>query len=120
MRERRFVLRRTFADNGKVSLPHALVLGEHLAQARQGLARLGKEHDAADGAVQPVHHTQIDVTGLLIPLLQVGFHHIGQGDIAGLVALHNVPYLLRDCYQVIILVENSLIVHSYESIVHSP
>ena len=76
MRKRTFQLRRFVCDNGKISLPDSLVLGKHPVESRQSLACFGKEDDAADGTVQPVDHTEIDVTGLLVLVLQLSLHFI--------------------------------------------
>lgn len=105
MRERAFWLRRPGSDDGKVGLPDGLMLGKHLIEPGQSLTRLGKQHNAADWTVEPVNHTKIDVPWLLIPVLQVILHHIRQGDIASLVSLHDVPCLLSDGNQVVVLVE---------------
>ena len=86
--------------------PDSLVLGKHLIEPRQGLARLGKKNDAAHRTVEPMNHTEKDVAGLLILLLQISFHKIRQRDIAGLVSLHDVPCFLSDSNQMIVLVDN--------------
>ena len=104
MRKRPFLLRRTVGNDGEVGLLDCLMLGKHLVEPGQSLACLGKQDNAADRTVQPVNNTEIDVTGLLILVLQVSLHQIRQRDIASLVSLNDVPCFLCYGYQMIIFV----------------
>ena len=105
MRQGSLVAGRSLRRYGPVGLPHLFVAGKHRAQAAQRLACAGKDDNPADGTVQPVHHTQEDLAGLVVLLLQVSLYGFGQGGVARLVALGDFACRLGDDDAMVVLVE---------------
>lgn len=89
---------------GPIGLAHFVVFGKHLVQARQGLACLGKQYNARNRSVQPVHYAQIYVAGLVVLVLEPVLDNIREGSVAGLVALHNLPRLFVHYYKMVVFV----------------
>ena len=100
------LLRWPCTHDGQVSLLHLFVGGEHLVEPGKRLARLGKQHHAAHGTVQAVHHTQIDVAWLGVLLLQIALYGFRQRLVACLVTLHYLSWALAHHDDVIVFVKN--------------
>ena len=98
-----------------VRLMH-LAVAEHLVQTCQRLRRAGKDHQPADGTVQPVYHAQEHSTGLGILLLDIGLHQVRERSIAGLVSLYDLSALLVYYDNMVVLVDY---VHHYQLITYS-
>ena len=99
------ILRGTVLDDRPIRLAH-LTDTKHLVQAREGLARLGENHDPAHRTIQTVRDTDKDVTGLAILLLQPCLQHLRERLIARLVALHDLTAGLIYRYNMINLGNN--------------
>ena len=84
-----------------------LALAQHLVQAFQGLGGLGKEADAAHGAVQAVGDTQEHLAGLGVPPGNEGLEGLREGLVAGLVSLHDLAGAFIENHEVVILVEDT-------------
>ena len=106
------ILRGTVLDDRPIRLAH-LTDTKHLVQAREGLARLGENHDPAHRTIQTVRDTDKDIPGLAILLLQPYLQHLRERLIARLVALHDLTAGLIYRYNMIILVNNLHITCSY-------
>jgi hypothetical protein len=83
-----------------------LVQAEHLVEARQGLAGLGKEDNARRRAVQAVGHADKDVAGLVVAFLDEALKRLAERFVAALVALNDFVAGLGDGYDVIIFVND--------------
>ena len=79
-------IRRPLAAQGPVSLVD-LSVAEESVQALQGLGGLGQDHDAAYGTVQAVGNAHEHLPGLAVPPGDEGLEGLGEGFVAGLVAL---------------------------------
>ena len=101
--ERSLLLWRLVGYDGPIGFLHG-ACAEHLAESAEGLAGAGKKNQTADGAVQSMHHAEEHFPGLLVLFLDVCLHHLGQGYVACLVTLHDVPRPFADDDDVIILV----------------
>ena len=88
-----------------IGLTH-LATANHLVQAHQCLARLGKEHRATHGAVDAMHHAQKNVTRFTVALLDEGLDLILQRALTRRVGLHQITTMFIDHQQVVILVNN--------------
>ena len=83
-----------------------LATADHLVQAHQRLARLGKQHRTTHGAVDTVHNAQKDIARLTVALLDEGLDLILQRALARGVGLHQIATMFIDHQQVVILVNN--------------
>ena len=54
-----------------------------------------------------MHHTEEHVARLVVLLPDVGFHRLGEGHVAGLVALHDLAALFIDDDDVVVFVNNT-------------
>ena len=93
------------ADDGQVGLAHA-ALAEEGVQPAERLAGPGEDHEPAHGAVEPVDNAEKDGAGLGVLFLDVGFHAVGEGGVAGLVALYDLAGLLVDDDEVVVFVND--------------
>ena len=80
---------------------------EHLVQTGECLTRFGKNNKAAYGAVQPVCHTDENISGFLILLFQVLLHSFRKWCIARLVCLDNLGSGLVDYNYMVVFVYDS-------------
>ena len=87
-----------------VCLVH-IARAEHVVESRQSLRCLGKHHESAYGAVESVYNAKKHVAWLVVFLLDILLHCIGQRLVAGLVALHYLAAALVDYYNVIVFVD---------------
>ena len=98
---------RSLVDHRPVNLPDLVLLLEHLVEASQHLAGACHQHNAAGRTVNPVGEAQEHIPRLVVFLLDIGFHLVGQRRVAGLVDHDNLAALLVDGNQVVIF-ENDL------------
>lgn len=100
-----FGLRGLVLDHGVVDLA-AVALLEDFVHAREGLAGLGEEDDAADGTVEAMDDTTEDIARLAVALLEESLDFVGHAGVASLVALDNLAGALVDGDEVVVFVED--------------
>ena len=87
-----------------------LAVAEHLVQPGQCLARFGKDHHTAHGAVEAMSYPHEDIARLVVLLLEPSLQLLAQRHVARLVALHDFGAGLVDDNHMIVFVEY---LHSY-------
>ena len=102
--ETRFRLVWRTLDNRPIGLFYLVMCLEHSVEPRQSLACSGKEHYPARRSVQTMRHTEKDLAGLVVLLLDIGLDHFTQRRVARLVALHNLIAGLVDGNNMVVLV----------------
>ena len=83
-----------------------LSFGKHLVETCQGLGSTGKDNQSADWTIQSVDYSQEDFSRFLVTLLDIRLYRIRKGDIARLVALDDLPALLIDYDNMVVLVND--------------
>ena len=99
-----FRLRGKVFDYGMVDFATVALL-EDFVHAREGLAGLGEEDDAADRTVEPMDDAAEDIAGLLVADLEEGFDLVGQAWVAGLVGLDYLPGELVEREKMVVFVD---------------
>ena len=94
------------AAQGQVDLVHG-AFPEHGCHALQGLGCLGKDHYSAHRTVESVGNAQEHIAGLAVALLDEGLEILGEGSVAGTVALDYLSRLFIENQKVIVFVENT-------------
>ena len=100
-----FRLTGSFGHDGMVRLVN-LSRAEHVVEAREGLAGAGKDDNAAHGAVQAMDYTEKHFAGFSIFFLDVCLDIVGQGAVAGLVALNNLASGFVDDDDMVVFVKD--------------
>ena len=77
---------------------------QHVVESRERLRSLGEYYGPSDGSVKAMHHTEKDVAGLCVALLDEGLDCFGERSVAGLVALDNLTGALVDDDYVVVLI----------------
>ena len=101
----RELIRHRAGHDAQVLAAHVVLL--HLrGKARCGLARFGKDHQAADGAVETVYKADIHIAGLVVLHADI-LTQFGQDvRIAGMIGLREHIRRLDSHEDVVILVDN--------------
>jgi hypothetical protein len=98
-----FFFGRCRAAKGKVCLVN-LPVAKHGVQPFKGFGCLGEDAKPAYGPVQAVRDSQENVSRFGVAFLDKGFEYVGEGSVAGLVALHYFSGLLVEYKQVVVFV----------------
>ena len=80
--------------------------GKHLIQSRERLRCPGEDHEAAHRTIQTMYYTEKYGSRLMVLFFQIVLHNIREGTIASLIALHDLPALFVDDYNMVILVDD--------------
>lgn len=96
---------RALLDDCPVGLAYLVSL-EHGIEPGERLAGLGEDDDAGGRPVEPVRDPAEDVAWFVVLALEKRLDAVGEGDVAGLVALYDIVAGLVDDDEVIVLVEN--------------
>ena len=103
-----FRLVRLGAAKGPVSFVY-FAFAEHGGKALQSFRCLGKDGDAAHRPVQSVRDTQIDLSGLSVPLCKESLVGLGQAFVPGPVSLHEISNRFVDNKQMVVFQEDALL-----------
>ena len=95
----------TSLHNRPVRLFDLLVRLEHVIQTCERFARSGKEHYSTRRTVEPMRHAQEHLAGLVVFILDIGFHRLTQRRITRLIPLHDLIAGLIDSNNMIIFVK---------------
>ena len=92
--------------NGMICFFYFTTHTEHLVQTSQCLTGASKNYYTTHRPIKPMHHAQENLARLVILLLNVSLHIIGQSAVACFVTLHNLARCFVNNDNVVVFVNN--------------